>query len=847
MHFWLVGRAADCDIVIDDPAVENYHCLIRGDTLGLFLEDLNSEHGTYVDGHQIARRTPIFAANRITIAGRNVRPPVDTVPSQTRNLMLIGRSRECDFVLDSLNASALHAAVRVTYQDTWLLDLGSRNGTYLAGNSAPIEKSRFSAADTVFFGSFEVPGHRLSAALSTFRPANVVRCTFRGNKPFSIGSDADNDWQLRGPGVESKHAMLTRAGGGAVLHACTPEGACWHYGNKIDRGTKIRSGDLIVFGNTRVIIAITVDVGPINDDCRVSLRISNVSVSISGKKIIEDVSLFLGAGELVGLMGMSGAGKSTLMSVANGYLPPTTGQVWLGQSDLYRNYRLVNQWIGYVPQDDIIHSNLTVAEALFFRARLRMPNHFSNAQICAKVVETMNDLSLTECANVLIGSPDRKGISGGQRKRVNLAMELLTDPPILFLDEPTSGLSSADVTTVMGLLRDLADAGRTILLTIHQPSLDAYQLLDKVVALGRSASSKCGHVAFFGPAFPDALDFFRPQDRSNHRSPMPDDILDGLNGCDTKLWERKYQESRIATENTTNEVDVQPSLTTTHRPLGLIRATKTLLQRTVRVKARDYWYSGILFLQAPIIGLLISVVFGREAKMEATNDKWPTIAAAVSQSIFLVTLAAVWFGCSNAAREIVGEWSIFRRERMLNLSLVSYLLSKFICLGAFCVLQCLILLVIVSRSCDLHWPAMQAFGILSLASLAGVGIGLFISAVSRSSEMAIACLPIIILPLVTMSGSIQPLRDIGAGGRAVSQWLPTRWAFEALVVLEAENRDKWSSPLQVGKGSEHDIAERFFPVSWGRSRQYVVALVLSLMVPFWGGATALALKLRDVH
>ena len=149
MQFWLVGRAADCDIVIDDPAVENYHCLIRGDTLGLFIEDLNSKHGTHVDGHQIARRTPLSSANRITLVGPNVRPPFDAVPRQTRNLMLIGRSRECDFVLDSLNASALHAAVRVTYQDTWLLDLRSRNGTFFAGNTASIGKARLGAADTI--------------------------------------------------------------------------------------------------------------------------------------------------------------------------------------------------------------------------------------------------------------------------------------------------------------------------------------------------------------------------------------------------------------------------------------------------------------------------------------------------------------------------------------------------------------------------------------------------------------------------------------------------------------------------------------------------------------------------
>src|SRR5439155_14760032 len=167
--------------------------------------------------------------------------------------------------------------------------------------------------------------------------------------------------------------------------------------------------------------------------------------------------------------------------------------------------------IGFVPQDDIIHSELTVREALFYSARLRLPRDFSNRDIHKRIDAVLAQLGLAGIDDVLIGSPTRKGISGGQRKRVNLAMELLTDPSVLFLDEPTSGLSSEDTLIVMQVLRQLADTGKTILLTIHQPSLDAFSKLDNVVVVSKDAgSTDAGRLAFYGPAYPDSVQFFNP-------------------------------------------------------------------------------------------------------------------------------------------------------------------------------------------------------------------------------------------------------------------------------------------------------------------------------------------------
>src|SRR5205807_1364578 len=153
--------------------------------------------------------------------------------------------------------------------------------------------------------------------------------------------------------------------------------------------------------------------------------------------------------------------------------------------DLYEHYGQFAALIGYVPQDDIIHRDLTVGQALYYNARLRLPRDFSNADIADRISKVLNQLELQGARDVLIGSPEKKGISGGQRKRVNLAMELLTDPLILFLDEPTSGLSSEDALMVMRLLRELSNGGKTILLTIHQPSPEVFRLLDNLVVVSR--------------------------------------------------------------------------------------------------------------------------------------------------------------------------------------------------------------------------------------------------------------------------------------------------------------------------------------------------------------------------
>ena len=337
-----------------------------------------------------------------------------------------------------------------------------------------------------------------------------VTVAIRGNA-MVLGRDPQCDHVLDYPMVSWRHARITRDGASLFVEDLNSSNGTFVNGERIRERTAVKPGDVVGLGSYRFLLG--TDGNFRQRDYRGDLTVEarGICVDAVGRRLLEEVSLTIYPSEFVGLMGPSGAGKSTLMNVLNGYSPPRSGQVLINGRSLYRHFDEFRGLIGFVPQDDIIHSELTVREALFYSARLRLPKDFTNRDIHKRIDDVLAQLGLSGIDDVLIGSPTRKGISGGQRKRVNLAMELLTDPSVLFLDEPTSGLSSEDTLIVMQVLRKLADSGKTILLTIHQPSLEAFSKLDNVVVVGKDAgSSDAGRLAFYGPAYPDSIQFFNP-------------------------------------------------------------------------------------------------------------------------------------------------------------------------------------------------------------------------------------------------------------------------------------------------------------------------------------------------
>ncbi len=237
------------------------------------------------------------------------------------------------------------------------------------------------------------------------------------------------------------------------------------------------------------------------------------------KVLLDNVSFKALPGDMIALMGPSGAGKTTLLLALNGYLPPSNGIVRINGEDLYNIYDNLRGSIGYVPQDDLVHAELTVFEAVKYSARFRLPPDYSDEEIDARVEQTIKDLDLEGVKNLQIGKPEKKVLSGGQRKRVNIALELVTDPVLLFLDEPTSGLAADDTTALITLLSDLTkQTGKTIIMTIHQPAKDEFEKFTHCLVMGYG-----GIPMFFGPT-KDCLPLLRhlegaPAPPQRHRQP----------------------------------------------------------------------------------------------------------------------------------------------------------------------------------------------------------------------------------------------------------------------------------------------------------------------------------------
>lgn len=859
---WVIGREPGCDLLVDAPSVSSRHCRLIERDGGFLVEDLGSSNGVFVNGRRIEGPTRVTRAATVTL-GRAVPmpwPPAQADPAA--RTIRIGRDPQNDLVLEHPSVSWFHAQVAQVDGAVTIEDLGSTNGTFRNNRDRPIAgRTLLTPGDVLFFGSSEaVPLARLLAGPGRSAPCEGSLATsqsldFRG-QAMTFGRDPGCDQVLDFPMVSGRHARLWRSGPTIYLEDLGSSNGTFINGVRIGRRpATVRPGDVISLGSCSLLMT---DEGHVRRrDARghVTVQARQVDVAVRGTMLLQGVSLTAQPGEFVGLMGPSGAGKTTLLRTLVGYLRPTRGAVLLNGVDLYDHYETYRGHIGYVPQEDIIHQDLTVRQALRYTARLRLPADFSSADIDRRIATVLDELGLAGTEDVLVGSADRKGISGGQRKRVNLAMELLTDPSVLFLDEPTSGLSSEDTLLVMKLLRRLADSGKTILLTIHQPGLESYRLLDNLAVIARDAGRhEPGRLAYYGPAYPGAIDFFNPEARPG-RDPSPDEVLRGLASAPAASWVQRYESSDVRREfvearettRAANPEGLAPALA--NQGWGFAQGW-TLAGRMLAIKARDVGNTATLIAQAPIIAALLVMVFGKKASGEVSSlESWSSVGYGIASTTFVLTLASMWFGCSNAIREIVGEWTVYRRERMINLKLLPYVGSKLAVLGALCLFQCGVLLGIVAWGSQLKGPLLPMYGLLVLVALVGMTLGLVVSAAARTTEMAIGLLPLIMIPQLLLGGVLQPLHDLPPAVRAVANAFPVRWAFEGLVVREADEHPTVPAvpPDADAPEDAQDMAEPYFPAASLRRGPGAAALALGGMLVLGAGAVLAILRARDLH
>lgn len=685
----------------------------------------------------------------------------DVLPINGRTV--IGRdAARCGIVLDHAFISRLQAVIEVRSDGSAAIkNLSNRHTTFVNGEAIDIcalndgDRIEMGAGQKVTF-AFHAENRanqnyepQFSFSSLPIQPVSGDQ-TFYGDQHnnamsvfrveispvLRIGRAPDNEIILDAPSVSRHHAQLIYGSGPQpIITDLGSSNGTFINGNLLRSGYQLQPTDWVTIGG----YLLRINGREVRKQDLSASRIAayNVGKSYGDKTVLQDVSVALYPREFVGLMGASGCGKSTLMDALNGMRPATAGQVFINDLDLYQNFDLLRRSIGYVPQRDILHEALTVERTLYYAGKLRLPGGTTTQQIGEVVNEVIQTVGLEDQRHNAF-----RQLSGGQQKRLSLGIELITKPSFLFLDEPTSPLDPETTENMMLLFRKLADEGRIVVMVTHK--FEKFNSMHNIVLL-----TKGGRLAFFGPP-QEALEYFNCQE--------PSEIYRRLHEKTPEEQERAFQRSpqfQKYVASRFGEIQAQAG----GGPLGAgvdntgadrkpgIDQWWTMTQRFMEIKLKDLRNTLILLAQAPIVAMILAFITDSTA-----ND---------GRTIFIAAVIAMWLGANNAIREIVSETAVYERERLVNLKIPSYVLSKFTILAGIGLIQCFLFMLImtmVSRFESVDFAMLTL--ILYLTLLAGAAIGLFFSALVSSTEKAMSILPLILIPQLLLSGFLKPLDDL---------------------------------------------------------------------------------------
>ena len=485
----------------------------------------------------------------------------------------------------------------------------------------------------------------------------------------------------------------------------------------------------------------------------------DVSRRVGARQILQTLSLSVEPGELVAIAGGSGAGKTTLLEILAGLQPPSAGE--LRHDGLARRARVsAGSAIGYVPQDDILHLEMPLRRTLRYAALLRLPAGTPAVEAERIVEETLHDLDLADRADVPV-----RALSGGQRKRASIGVELLTRPRLFFLDEPTSGLDPSTAADVMRLLRRLSRRGITIVLTTHEPA--GIDRCDRVVFPARD-----GHLAFTGSPGA-ARRYFGVENLT--------EVYERLAGEHTPaIWAKRFAESRMnsTTRPDSTQQPVPPSRSE-NKHTGMVRQWWLLTRRNVDVLARNRLTLAILLGSPVLVTAMMATLFRRGA-----FDPGGAGGVGPAQIVFWIAFDGFFFGLTYGLLQIVGEMAVFRRERLAGLSVGAYVASKVTALlpvlaGVSAVL--LVVLRALGRLPAVGWDVYALlFATIVIEATSALALGLFASAAVSNAAQAALALPMLCFPQVLFGGAIVPVDQMATPGRLMSLVLSNRHAFDAL-------------------------------------------------------------------
>jgi ABC-type multidrug transport system ATPase subunit len=516
------------------------------------------------------------------------------------------------------------------------------------------------------------------------------------------------------------------------------------------------------------------------------------------------------SGNLIGIMGASGAGKSTLLNVLNGNYKPSKGAVKINGLDIHNpeNKEKIEGVIGYVSQDDLLIEELSVFQNIFYNAKLCFGD-LSNMQIARLTFKVLHSLGLYETRHLKVGSPLEKTISGGQRKRVNIALELIREPSILFVDEPTSGLSSRDSENIMDLLKELTLKGKLIFVVIHQPSSDIFKMFDKLIILDTG-----GYLIYNGNPV-DAIVYFKKQIQQANAAESeciqcgnvnPEQIFNIIESkildehgnqtdkrrVNPKDWYKKYKDSLNRNPIKSDE-NTNPPISNLKIP-NAFKQFKVFIKRDILSKLTNKQYLLINFLEAPVLGFILAFIIKYSSgDSMASNEYIFRLNENLTAYIFMGVIVALFLGLTVSAEEIIRDRKILKREQFLNLSRGSYLFSKIFIMFAVSAIQILSFVLVGNTVLEIKGMYLEYWLVLfSVACFANM-LGLNISASFDSAVTIYILIPFLIIPQIILSGVIvkfeklNPVITIQKEVPIIGEIMVSKWAFEGLSVNQFKN------------------------------------------------------------
>lgn len=714
--------------------------------------------------------------------------------SLTTERLRIGRLEDNDVVLNNRFVSRHHAELEKRGQDYFIIPSPNVSNPLLLDGQPVMEATRLYHGAKIRVGGF-APGEMVT--LDYLSPtgegelADHQIIKFADNRLMTIGRDLSNAIVLSAPTVSHFHAEVEKVGQRYRVRDLRSSNGTFVNGKSVTGETWVHPGDAIQIGPYRFVVDEHEFAQFNQSEGGVRVDIVGVNKWVSKSlNIIQDISLAFKPKEFIVVVGQSGGGKSTLVDAIAGYRPATHGRIIVNKTiDVYKEFDAIRSTIGYVPQKDIIHMELTVFQALDYAARLRMPADTTEAERIKRVEEVMKDLDLAHRRDTGISQ-----LSGGQQKRVSIGVELLTKPGLFFLDEPTSGLDPGMETELMRLMRRLADQGRTIIMVTH--ATKNVMLADKVVFLARG-----GYLTWFGPP-EEALAYFDKfrSERDRRANPMEFDYIYTLldqeelgSGADWAQRFRKdpayhkYIAEPLAGESQTQKM-VSPLATPSALPkrsqVSSLRQFFILSSRNLKILTRDWFSMALLLLTAPLMASLdfmLASGVGRNPfgfKNGNFND--------VIVSLIVLTNTTMLVGGLAFMRELVKEREIYKRERMVNLKLSSYIMSKIWIALLLAVYQTICYTLIRYLAFDMPGGTEElAFFFITvyLLIVAGMMLGLFASALAPNANSAPLLLIMFIIPQMVLSGAMVPL-PVTVRAPASSSW-----AFQGIIGISGAGSD----------------------------------------------------------